>query len=357
MYAASAAPTPSFFHRFNSRYSPPELITVDGGKARVKDFHVTFKGECMANGAYELVQASIAHDMWSLGAVIFELLTNETLFHGNSVSDNIDPDELPVLAAWSDEIKAKRLLKVPNISLTKDTTSKQPNFARNLLSVLLMRDPAARPRSITHVLEHPLFHDGKSPGRLLGDRAKYDFFLSYRVAASVDADLLAGVWKLLKERGYQVFWDKQDLHKGREWEKEFCEGLVCSHVFVPLLSQAAIKNPKNERANFEKLKEDSACDNVLLEHRLALELIDRGYVKSILPLLIGQCNDGVFEKFSFGQLPSELPKVQVRALEEKLREHLDNHCLGTQYEPLQRHCHICTTHHLFCCIRLTLHQI
>ncbi len=143
----------------SSRYSPPELIAVDsGGVSHVKEFRVTPTGKCEAKGPWELVEANVAHDMWALGAVMYELLTNETLFHGNSVSDNIDPDELPVLAAWSDEIKAKKLLKVPNISLislSKDTSSKQPNFARNLLSVLLMRDPAARPRSITHVRQPP----------------------------------------------------------------------------------------------------------------------------------------------------------------------------------------------------------
>jgi serine/threonine protein kinase len=311
------------------RYSPPELISIDQGNALVKEFHVTPEGECKANGTYELVEASIAHDMWSLGAVMYELFTNETLFHGNSVSDNIDQDELPILAEWTDEIKFKKLLKVPNISVTND--SNQPNYARNLLSLLLMKNPAARPRSISHVLAHPLFHDGNKPGRLLGEPAKYDFFLSYRVSAALDANLLEGIYSVLKERGYRVFWDKLELHKGREWEKEFCEGLVCSHVFVPLLSQAAIKNLTNERANFEALREESACDNVLLEHRLALELKDRGYIKSILPLLIGQCTEGVFDKFKFDQLPaaSKLPKVQVRALESKLKMHLDNHGLGT----------------------------
>ncbi len=195
-----------------------------------------------------------------------------------------------------------------------------------------MRDPAARPRSISHVLEHPLFRDGKSPGRLVGDTAKYDFFLSYRVAAKIDAELLSNIWKHLTERGYSVFWDKQELHKGREWEKEFCEGLVCSDVFVPLLSQAAIKNPDNARANFEMLTEESECDNVLLEHRLAVELMDRGFIKSIMPLMIGQCNNGVFDRFQFSQLPVQLPKVQVRALEAKLCKHLDDHCMGTPYD-------------------------
>jgi serine/threonine protein kinase len=334
---------------FDSRYSPPELFYVENGKARVKDFHVTPNGECVADGPYEPVQASIAHDMWSLGAVMYELLTNETLFHGNSASDNMNSDEFLTLAEWSDDIKAKKLSKVPNLSFIREascryslfedgtsrgTTFRQPNFARNLLSILLMRDPAARPRSISHVLEHPLFRDGKSPGRLVGEKAKYDFFLSYRVAAKVDAELLSDIWTQLTQRGYRVFWDKQDLHKGREWEKEFCEGLVCSHVFVPLLSQAAVKNPDNPRANFEMLMEESDCDNVLLEHRLALELKDRGFVQSIMPLLIGQCNNGTIDKFQFSQLPAaaQLPKVQVWALEAKLREHLGNHCMGTPYE-------------------------
>jgi hypothetical protein len=57
-------------------------------------------------------------------------------------------------------------------------------------------------------------------------------------------------------------------------------------------------------------------------------------VKSILPLLIGQC-DGVFDRSSFVQSLSEVPKIQVRALETKLRERLDNHCLGTPCAPLK----------------------
>jgi hypothetical protein len=119
---------------------------MDHGVARVKEFHVTPEGKCEASGPYELVEASIAHDMWSLGAVMYELFTNETLFHGNSVSDNIDLDELPILAEWTDDIKSKRLQKI------EDTAT------REFLSKMLEKDPLKRPRSINDLLTLP-FHE------------------------------------------------------------------------------------------------------------------------------------------------------------------------------------------------------
>ncbi len=43
----------------------------------------------------------------------------------------------------------------------------------------------------------------------------------------------------------------------------------------------------------------------------------------------------MFDRSSFAQSLSEVPKIQVRALETKLRERLDNHCLGTPCAPLK----------------------
>ncbi len=59
--------------------------------------------------------------------------------------------------------------------------------------------------------------------------------------------------------------------KGVSWEEGFCDGLVKSRIFLPLLSKGVL-------SNFEKLRADSYCDNVLLEYNLALELRERGLI-------------------------------------------------------------------------------
>jgi hypothetical protein len=56
----------------------------------------------------------------------------------------------------------------------------------------------------------------------------------------------------------------------------FCNGLAKSCIFLPILSRGAINDVNNSRSNFTALTASSNCDNVLLEHRLALELQQRG---------------------------------------------------------------------------------
>ena len=80
------------------------------------------------------------------------------------------------------------------------------------------------------------------------------------------------------------------------------------------------------------MREESDCDTCCGGAQACFALQLKGYVRTILPLLIGQC-DEVFDRSSFAQSPSEVPKIQVRALETKLRERLDNHCLGSVRAP------------------------
>ena len=63
--------------------------------------------------------------------------------------------------------------------------------------------------------------------------------------------------------------------------KGFCRGLVSSRTFVCLLSRGAINSPTEPRQNFGALTTDSACDNVLLEQQLALELGQLGLVEKV----------------------------------------------------------------------------
>ena len=143
-------------------------------------------------------------------------------------------------------------------------------------------------------------------------------FLSYRVAS--DAALVEVLHDKLTMRGVRVWWDRKCLLPGQPWEEGFADGLFASSVFVPVLSKAGLKN-------FGELTAGSWCDNVLLEHRMALELKHRGGIKLIQPVMVGEVQqlgsigEG-FGNFFADQGRPNCPEIVVNAVEEKLAEHL-----------------------------------
>ena len=119
-------------------------------------------------------------------------------------------------------------------------------------------------------------------------------------------------------------------HKGISWEEGFCDGLVRSRIFIPLLSRGGLHN-------FTKLQADSNCDNVLLEYNLALELRERGLVEFIYPIMIGDCTvDAALgevygEYFRGGCYPdlTQNGECCVDSVCAKLTEHLSRLALGS----------------------------
>ena len=77
------------------------------------------------------------------------------------------------------------------------------------------------------------------------------------------------------------------MEPGQSWEDGFCDGLLKSRIFLPILSRGAINHPDKSWQNFSQLTAESNCDNVLLEHLLSLELQTRGLVERIYPVMIG----------------------------------------------------------------------
>ena len=150
-------------------------------------------------------------------------------------------------------------------------------------------------------------------------------FLGYRVAS--DADLVERLHDKLKAQGMDVWWDKCCLQAGQPWEEGFADGLCSSDIFVPILSKAAL-------ASFAQLTEAGWCDNVLLEHQLALELRHRGDLQAIFPVLVGECRHDVElgdmygDFFKGGGMPTCLD-VRVLKVEDKLKEHLQRLGKGT----------------------------
>ena len=311
-------------HKSSSAYVPPEAIYVDEktDTTCVRSVVTLIQGE--AN--YDLLTAHPSFDVWSLGCILYQMCTPDVkpLFQGgqddNLVGVRKGVDNLFALAEWSPELKTDKLADVPD------------KLARNLLSQMLHKDPLQRP-SLSRVVAHS-FLSGKKVARLIGEKPKYDVFLSYRVAS--DAHHVEMLHKLLTAQGFKVYWDKLCLEPGVDWEQGFCEGLVSSRAFVPLLSRDAINHPDKAWQNFSKLTADQPnCDNVYLEHRLAVELQGLGLIEKMFPVFIGNVDVTTLEYshyFGSGCHPL-LPEVSVTSVEEKLRHHMESQALGTPLVP------------------------
>lgn len=103
---------------------------------------------------------------------------------------------------------------------------------------------------------------------------------------------------------------------------------------MPILSRGAINDPTNDRQNFSRLTETSPCDNVLLEHSLALEFQHRGLIERIYPVLLGEAysingEDGFAHYFNTGCHPDLQGNIVVKSVRDKIDFHLDRLCLGT----------------------------
>ena len=86
--------------------------------------------------------------------------------------------------------------------------------------------------------------------------------------------------------------------------------------------------------NWEILKEDSGCDNVLLEHRTALECYERGLLEAIVPLFVGDetyTGSGIRGSYFRGFCAPKPADVIVSSVEAALRMQLDRVGLGTPY--------------------------
>jgi len=172
--------------------------------------------------------------------------------------------------------------------------------------------------------------------KMLGQ--KYDVFLSYRVAADGKDAAHRHVERLYNQlvaRGLHVYWDIMALKPGVDWEQGFCEGLVSSKTFVPLLSRGAINHPEKDWQNFSKLTAASKIDNVYLEHRFALELQSLKVIEKVFPVFIGDVDPvtGLYSNYFGSGCHPALPQTTVDSVDAKLAHFMVAEGLGAPKEP------------------------
>ena len=145
-------------------------------------------------------------------------------------------------------------------------------------------------------------------------------FISYRVAS--DRELARRLYDELsaltiEETGQKlrVYLDQQRLEDGQRWDSGFMEGLTKSWVFVPIVSVGSVR-PMSQLTSAEDW-----CDNVLLEWTAALELHQRGRIKSVLPLLASRGDFFSDAQDAFGGIGA-LPTHVSSATMEQVTMHL-----------------------------------
>jgi hypothetical protein len=113
----------------------------------------------------------------------------------------------------------------------------------------------------------------------------------------------------------RVYLDQTRLEDGQRWDSGFMEGLANSWVFCPIVSVGSV-------APMAQLGErEDWTDNVLLEWAAALELHQRGTVKAVLPLLVGERDFFTDAQAAFGGVQA-LPARGSVATMEKVVMHL-----------------------------------
>jgi hypothetical protein len=147
--------------------------------------------------------------------------------------------------------------------------------------------------------------------------------ISYRVKS--EKETAKALYDYLTSHGVKVWLDQVCLVPGLPWEDGFCEGLMKSKIFLPLLSKDGLKA-------FESLLESSSCDNVLLEYRLALDLEKQCLIERIFPLMMGAVDvDEKYLNYFATNCHPKSPMVIVNSVEHKAMQHLLHHGLGSPY--------------------------
>ena len=149
-------------------------------------------------------------------------------------------------------------------------------------------------------------------------------FISYRVAS--DRQLARRLYDLLTDmtlddtgQKLRVYLDQTRLEDGQRWDSGFMEGLANAWVFVPIVSVGAV-GPMCQLGGGGDGGEDWT-DNVLLEWTAALELHQRGRMKAVLPLLVGESDFFADAHMAFGGIQA-LPANPSSATMEKGVMHL-----------------------------------
>jgi serine/threonine protein kinase len=322
--------------RYSSAYIPPEAIVSDEMGCLSARSNVGYQGFAVSQEGkadkLDYLRAHPSFDVWALGCILYQMIspTSSQLFSGDIYDDVGGEDSLSTIKNWNQAQCTKKLAALNNSN----------PLAINLLECILQAEPERRP-STSRILCHP-FVSNKPFTRLVGQPPEYDVYLCYRENHAGDASYAKYLHKLLGDRNVSVWWDKTCLLPNVDWKEGFSSGLANASIMVCLITRSAINNPDEAAYNFGSYSEDSAADNMLLQFRMALELVSAGLLDAVFPIFIGDDVSSMSgsaeglplpENRMFGKYvaASTLPRAVstvVNAVESSLAECTMRECLG-----------------------------
>lgn len=268
----------------SSAYYPPEAI-IEVDKIVTEEFRSYTLKSYVVKTKSDNLTAKPSFDIWSLGCILYQLLHPRILplFQGgvnDRLTDDIsEEDNLVLLYEWTLDTKRRKLSAIRGNNVMNSKYPKDCAWAYDLLTLMLMKDPDERIKMID-LLKHPFITGNVEivNYKPTTEEPEYDVFISYRVATNENE--AEAFYNLLTMCGLRVFWDKKSLKDGEEWQEGFLRGVFSCRVFACILSTASINT-------FKSHKEESHCDNYLLELALAVELKKLNIITNIFPVMIG----------------------------------------------------------------------
>jgi serine/threonine protein kinase len=179
----------------------------------------------------ERVPAAKSYDVWSLGIIIFELVSGVRLFRQDLCNDDLsETADRTRLQVWH-TIDDEELAPVFEKADSKLVSNEQKQQAKALIRWCLKGDPNERP-TVQQMLGHP-FLGGKDPPREMP--MLYFAFLSHCQADA--SGTVATLYQLLKRKGLHCWYDmRQRVLTLKGMRKGVCD----SDVFIFLLSSRVL---------------------------------------------------------------------------------------------------------------------